>query len=406
MGRRDWRGLFRRRRADELAPIDADITAFGEELARHVFVPTGQDSDALVTEDLRRALEAYERAKNDFVGDRDRQDAEDVMRALADGRHALACASARAAGDLLPTRRPPCFFDPRHGPSTAAVRWSPPEGAPRLVDVCAADAIRIQEGHAPIDTGRLPVPAPRTTRQAPVIAPRTPSPAPTRRAQPRPVPGTQPLPEQGTNWRPYRMWPPGTPAAQRAEGSGNLETELLRPDTEQPVILVIRLHAGGSAELMGRPARRRLIKFGSGVRRMIVPLPPNGSESVQVRLETHRTWHMWLQPLDDLVPVLETKLNSNGPYLFRYLGGPATIRVSQRNGGAFWLDELTGGGETGQRLITGKGTFDGEARLRGPGFIHVRSSAIWHVTLLRSDQADQGSAVPGGPGRPTADRPR
>lgn len=388
MGRRDWRGLFRRRRSDELALIDADITAFGEELARHVFVPTGHDADALVTEDLQRALEAYERAKSDFVGDRDRQDAEDVMRALADGRHALACASARAAGDPLPTRRPPCFFDPRHGPSTAAVRWSPPEGAPRLVDVCAADAVRIQEGHAPITTGGNHVPAPRTTshttRRAPVVAPRTPSPAPTPRAGPRSVPGTRAVPRQSTSGRPFRMWPPGTPAAQCAEGAGNRDTELVRPDADRPVILVVRLHTGGSAELMGPGGRQRLVKRGSSVRRTVIPLPPNGSEFVHVRLETHRTWHVWLQPFDDLVPVLETKLNSNGPYVFRYLGGPSSIRVSQRGGGAFSLDEVTDEGEAGQRLITGQGTFDGESRLSGPGLIHVRSSALWHVALRPS----------------------
>ncbi|MFP3989001.1 hypothetical protein U9R90_16190 [Streptomyces sp. E11-3] len=149
--------MFRRRRADELALIDADITAFGEELARHVFVPTGQDSDVHVLGDYERALEAYERAKRDFVGDRDREDAEDVMRALEEGRHALACAQARAAGKPLPARRPLCFFDPRHGPSTTEVRWTPPEGAPRLVDVCAAGAVRLKEGHAPIATGRTPV---------------------------------------------------------------------------------------------------------------------------------------------------------------------------------------------------------------------------------------------------------
>ena len=40
-----------------------------------------------------------------------------------------------------PERRPPCFFDPRHGPSTRDVEWSPPDGYPRAtVPACEADA--------------------------------------------------------------------------------------------------------------------------------------------------------------------------------------------------------------------------------------------------------------------------
>src|SRR5687768_11993825 len=85
-------GLFRgRRRSDELSRIDADITAFGEELARHDFVPSHRSVDECLLADYGRALDAYEQAKRDFVGDRDREDAEDVLRALDEGRHALAC---------------------------------------------------------------------------------------------------------------------------------------------------------------------------------------------------------------------------------------------------------------------------------------------------------------------------
>ncbi|MFD9406067.1 hypothetical protein ACFWBN_03450 [Streptomyces sp. NPDC059989] len=342
--------------------IDADITAFGEELARHALVPTGQDSDALVFADYERALDAYERAKRDFVGDRDREDAEDVMRALEEGRHALACAEARAAGRPLPARRPLCFFDPRHGPSTTEVRWTPPEGAPRPVDVCAADAVRLREGHAPLATGRTPA-------------------AVARRADPRPAQGAAPLPGKGAHWRPYRTWPPGTPAGRRAEGSGSGEVELARPDAGRPVLLVVRLDDGGAAELLDHPGKRHLLRRGSSARRTVVPLPPNGAGTVRVRVEARGTWRMWLQVIDDHVPVLESKLSSRGPYVFRYLGGPATIRVGQRNGGTFWLEELTDGFDPGQRLVAGKGTCDGEGRLNGPALIHVRSGADWQVTL-------------------------
>ncbi|MEU1307105.1 hypothetical protein ABZ443_46500, partial [Streptomyces shenzhenensis] len=45
------------------------------------------------------------------------------------GRASLAQLSARRAGRPLPARRPPCFFDPRHGPSVTDAGWTPPGGA-------------------------------------------------------------------------------------------------------------------------------------------------------------------------------------------------------------------------------------------------------------------------------------
>ncbi len=371
-----WGRFFRPRRADELALIDADITAFGEELARHVFVPTGQDSDALALADYERALNAYELAKRAFVGDRDRNDAEDVLRALEEGRHALARADARASGRPLPARRTLCFFDPRHGPATTAVRWSPPEGAARLVDVCAADGVRLREGNPPIATGRPPavaraVPSPRARR--------TDHPA-----QGAPVPG------QGSHRRPYRIWPSDTPAARRAEGRGDSRFELVRPDASTPVILVVRLlDASGSAELfgheslLGHEGRRHLLKRGASGRRAVVPLPPDGHETVRLGVGTSGSWRAWLHA-PDLVPEIGPQLTSKGSYVFRHSGGPATIRVGQRGGGTLWVGELTDGFDRGERLIAGKGTCAGEGRLNGPALIHVSSSADWHVTLSAS----------------------
>jgi hypothetical protein len=52
-------------------------------------------------------------------------------------------------GKPQPERKPPCFFDPRHGPSVEDVEWAPPNGAPRPVPACAADALRIKEGFQP-----------------------------------------------------------------------------------------------------------------------------------------------------------------------------------------------------------------------------------------------------------------
>ena len=48
-----------------------------------------------------------------------------------------------------PEPRPPCFFDPRHGPSTREVEWPSDGAAPRLVAACEDDARRVDQGTNP-----------------------------------------------------------------------------------------------------------------------------------------------------------------------------------------------------------------------------------------------------------------
>jgi hypothetical protein len=61
----------------------------------------------------------------------------------------MAVADALADGRPPPERTPPCFFDPRHGPSSREVEWAPAGGAPRLVPACEADAQRVERGEEP-----------------------------------------------------------------------------------------------------------------------------------------------------------------------------------------------------------------------------------------------------------------
>ncbi|MEV4002669.1 hypothetical protein [Actinomadura sp. NPDC049753] len=60
----------------------------------------------------------------------------DVLIALDEGRHALACVDARLAGRPMPPRRSLCFFDPRHGTSVDRLSWIP-EGASPGSSTCA-----------------------------------------------------------------------------------------------------------------------------------------------------------------------------------------------------------------------------------------------------------------------------
>ncbi|MFD5117083.1 hypothetical protein ACFWNG_33040 [Streptomyces sp. NPDC058391] len=130
--------------------VDEDITAFGEELDRLDFHPAEAGADDAMRSDYERSLDAYEKAKS-LMGSAARpDDVRGVTEALEDGRFSLASLDARRKGAPLPERRSPCFFDPRHGPSTTDAEWAPPAGARRTVPVCAADAARLHDGEDPL----------------------------------------------------------------------------------------------------------------------------------------------------------------------------------------------------------------------------------------------------------------
>ncbi|MFH9801771.1 hypothetical protein ACH4M0_05920 [Streptomyces albidoflavus] len=129
--------------------VDEDITAFGEELERLDFSPYESGATDEMRGDYERGLDAYENAKSLMDRAQKPEDVREVTKALEDGRFALAVLDARRSGRELPVRRPPCFFDPRHGLSVDDVTWAPAGGAPREVPVCAADQARLERGEAP-----------------------------------------------------------------------------------------------------------------------------------------------------------------------------------------------------------------------------------------------------------------
>jgi hypothetical protein len=120
---------------DEIRALDADV-----QLA-------GMPEDAV--RDYETALAAYEEASREVDRARTPQDLEPVGKAAEEGRWAMACARARLAGEEPPERTAPCFFDPRHGPSSREVEFSPPFGEPRMVPACEADAQRVERGEDP-----------------------------------------------------------------------------------------------------------------------------------------------------------------------------------------------------------------------------------------------------------------
>ncbi|MFF0559152.1 hypothetical protein [Streptomyces sp. NPDC004266] len=142
--------------------VDEDITAFGEELERLDFHPAERGADDAMRGDYERALDSYDRAKSLMAAVTRPHEVRDVTQALEDGRFSLAVLAARRESRPLPERRPPCFFDPRHGPAAEDRTWSPAGGTPRQVPVCAADAARLDDGLDPVartvdtDSGRRP----------------------------------------------------------------------------------------------------------------------------------------------------------------------------------------------------------------------------------------------------------
>ena len=126
-----------------------DVTALGEELRGLDADMAGRELDAGERADYQRALDAYESAKSASEAIRQPDDIRNVTEILEDGRYAMACVRSRVAGEPLPTRRPPCFFDPRHGMSVADVPWTPPGGTQREVPACGLDAERVRAGAEP-----------------------------------------------------------------------------------------------------------------------------------------------------------------------------------------------------------------------------------------------------------------
>ncbi len=128
---------------------EEDVTRFGEELQElHIDTMT-TELDPAMRQDYQRALDCYENAKSLLAEATVPEDVSAVTRTLEDGRYAQACVLARQAGEPLPQRRPPCFFNPAHGPAQTDVEWAPPGGVRREVPVCLADAERVVAGAEP-----------------------------------------------------------------------------------------------------------------------------------------------------------------------------------------------------------------------------------------------------------------
>lgn len=128
---------------------EEDVTVFGEEVAELDILTAGVELDTGGSQDYKQALDSYDIAKETLDKVEEPTDIRNVTEAVEDGRYSAACVRARIEGKGLPVRRPPCFFNPQHGPSVEDIDWAPAGGQLRPVPVCAADAERVAVGAEP-----------------------------------------------------------------------------------------------------------------------------------------------------------------------------------------------------------------------------------------------------------------
>jgi hypothetical protein len=144
----------RRERERQLAQVKAtaqeDLVALGEDIRALDIDTQMPNTDPEAVRHYTTAVESYQKAADALDRSRRVEDLAQVSSHLEEGRYAMSATKAMLEHRELPERRPPCFFDPRHGPSVADVEWTPPGGAPREVPACAADTERIRNGQEPI----------------------------------------------------------------------------------------------------------------------------------------------------------------------------------------------------------------------------------------------------------------
>ncbi|MER6814735.1 hypothetical protein ABT299_36135 [Spirillospora sp. NPDC000708] len=149
VARKRRRERHARQMADLKQGVQEDVTLLGEDIARLDLNVMDPGLDPETRADYERAMNSYDKAKTATERAQKPQDMQAVTTALEDGRYYMTATRARLAGEPVPERRPPCFFNPQHGPSVQDVTWAPPGGVARSVPACAADARAVLEGHDP-----------------------------------------------------------------------------------------------------------------------------------------------------------------------------------------------------------------------------------------------------------------
>ena len=148
--RRREREAERQRELEEVKSVaNEDLVALSDDIRALDLDTSMPDADPEAVRHYTEAVDQYQKAATALDRAKRTEDLAPMSAALEAGRFSMASTKAILEGRPLPEHRPPCFFDPRHGPSVEDVEWAPPDGAPRTVPACAADAQRIHDGLEP-----------------------------------------------------------------------------------------------------------------------------------------------------------------------------------------------------------------------------------------------------------------
>ena len=140
----------RRRSRAELAEVKAaahgDLVSLADDVQK---LEHAVEANPQAKQEYSKALDSYAKASGSYDRASQPRQLAAVATALEEGRWHMSAAQALLDGHAPPERRPPCFFDPRHGPSARDVEWAPPGGTPRKVPACEADALAVESGVQP-----------------------------------------------------------------------------------------------------------------------------------------------------------------------------------------------------------------------------------------------------------------
>ncbi|QPA00240.1 hypothetical protein DI273_15310 [Streptomyces violascens] len=295
---------------------DPAVTTFGLLLQAHPFVPApGSPYQELAA--WSRALEAYDEAG--------RAGAEQVPGILAEGRAALTTLD-RLLGLDAPASD--CFFDPRHGPAAATVRWAPPHGAARTVEVCRADATRLADAEAATGPAHAP------------------------------------------------------PAYDTCHGNGALRLTLRTPGDTAPLLLAFTCDTPRTAEVIagsGRRGRVRLLRQ-QGPVGAVLPVPRGTATAAGLALDI-RASGPWTATLlatahtRDLGPSAE----GTGPDILTKETRSRLVVLHHQGPGPFRVRRLYRDFRPGPVLAEGRGPARVELGVPGVCLLQVEASGAWRL---------------------------
>lgn len=130
--------------AEELSEVEYRVAALPEQTPGNAQL-AGRTAHAKYT--LAKAKALSHRLARSHPAERD---VVAVVGLIADTRRALHVIEELSLGRPAPPPAPPCFVDPRHGPSRTEGTYHPADLAPRSVPVCATCAADLAAGQRPV----------------------------------------------------------------------------------------------------------------------------------------------------------------------------------------------------------------------------------------------------------------